>query len=59
MAAGSISPGCAPYLERMNLMANHAVAPANVLVPKTGIRRFWLNFKRNWQLHLMMLILNP
>lgn len=27
-----------------------------VLVPKTGIRRFWLNFKRNWQLHLMMLI---
>ena len=37
-------------------MANHAVVAAQSLVPKTGIRRFWLNFRRNWQLHLMMLI---
>lgn len=37
-------------------MANHAVAAAPSLVPKTGVLRFWLNFKRNWQLHLMMLI---
>lgn len=37
-------------------MANHAAVAAPALIPKTGIRRFWLNFKRNWQLHLMMLI---
>ena len=37
-------------------MTNHAVVAAQSLVPKTGIRRFWLNFRRNWQLHLVMLI---
>ena len=37
-------------------MENHAAIAAPVLIPKTGIRRFWLNFKRNWQLHLMLLI---
>ena len=37
-------------------MENHAVVAAPALVPRTGIRRFWLNFKRNWQLHLMLLI---
>jgi len=37
-------------------MANTTTVTAPTLVPKTGIRRFWLNFKRNWQLHLMMLI---
>ena len=37
-------------------MANHTAVAAPVLIPRTGIRRFWLNFKRNWQLHLMMLI---
>ena len=37
-------------------MANHAVVAGQSLVPKTGIRRFWLNFRRNWQLHLMMLL---
>ncbi len=37
-------------------MANQAAVAAPSLIPKTGVRRFWLNFKRNWQLHLMMLI---
>lgn len=37
-------------------MANHAAVAAPALIPKTGIRRCWLNFKRSWQLHLMMLI---
>ena len=37
-------------------MANQVAATSQTLVPKTGILRFWLNFKRNWQLHLMMLI---
>ncbi len=37
-------------------MANQAVAAQVSLVPKTGIRRFWLDFKRNWQLHAMLLI---
>lgn len=37
-------------------MANQATAAVGTLVPKTGVLRFWLNFKRNWQLHLMMLI---
>lgn len=32
-----------------------AVEPQQTLVPKKGWRRFWLNFKRNWQLHLMIL----
>lgn len=40
----------------MNYMANHAAVAAPSLIPKTGIRRFWLALKRNWQLHLMMLI---
>lgn len=37
-------------------MANHAAVAAPALIPKTGIRRFWLNFRRNWQLHLMIMI---
>lgn len=37
-------------------MANQAVVASQSLIPKTGIRRFWLNFKRNWQLHLMMVV---
>ena len=37
-------------------MENHATVAAPALVPRTGILRFWKNFKRNWQLHLMLLI---
>ena len=37
-------------------MANRTAVAAPALVPKTGILRFWLNFKRNWQLHVMMLV---
>ena len=37
-------------------MERQAAMTAPALVPRTGIRRFWLNFKRNWQLHLMLLI---
>lgn len=37
-------------------MENPAAVAAPALVPRTGIRRFWLNFKRNWQLHLMLVI---
>lgn len=37
-------------------MANRTAVAAPTLVPKTGILRFWLNFKRNWQLHVMMLV---
>ena len=37
-------------------MANQVAVAGQTLVPKTGVLRFWLNFKRNWQLHLMMLI---
>lgn len=37
-------------------MANQVAVASQTLVPKTGILRFWLNFKRNWQLHLMMLV---
>ncbi len=37
-------------------MANNAAVASPVLVPKTGIRRFWLNFKKQWELHLMLLI---
>ena len=33
-----------------------AVAAQQTLVPKSGFPRFWLNFKRNWQLHLMILV---
>ena len=33
-----------------------AVAAQQTLVPKSGWPRFWLNFKRNWQLHLMILL---
>lgn len=32
------------------------VAPVNKLVPKRGLPRFWHNFKRQWQLHLMLLV---
>ena len=34
-------------------MANSAVAP-QTLVPMTKAQRFWLRFKKNWQLHLMV-----
>lgn len=37
-------------------MANQTVVAGQTLIPKTGIRRCWLNFKRDWQLHLMVLI---
>ena len=37
-------------------MANQTVVAGPSLIPRTGIRRCWLNFKRNWQLHLMLLI---
>jgi len=37
-------------------MANQTVVAGQSLIPRTGIRRCWLNFKRNWQLHLMLLI---
>ena len=37
-------------------MEKQAAMTAPALVPRTGILRFWLNFKRNWQLHLMLLI---
>ena len=37
-------------------MENQATVVAPALVPRTGILRFWKNFKRNWQLHLMLLI---
>lgn len=32
------------------------VVHENRLIPKRGFPRFWLNFKRQWQLHLMILI---
>ena len=37
-------------------MANRAAVAAPALIPKTGVRRFWIDFKRNWQLHVMILI---
>lgn len=37
-------------------MANQVAVTNRPLVPKTGFLRFWLNFKRNWQLHLMILV---
>lgn len=37
-------------------MEKQAAMTVPALVPRTGILRFWLNFKRNWQLHLMLLI---
>lgn len=37
-------------------MANQTMAAGQTLIPRTGIRRCWLNFKRYWQLHLMMLV---
>ena len=32
------------------------VAPVNKLVPKRGFPRFWHNFKRQWQLHAMVIL---
>lgn len=37
-------------------MSKSATAEATTLVPKKGWPRVWLNFKRHWQLHLMLLI---
>ena len=36
-------------------MSNSTVATTIDLIPRTGLPRFWLNFKRHWQLHLMLL----
>lgn len=37
-------------------MANRSAVAANTLQKKTGFAAFWTKFKRNWQLHLMMLL---
>lgn len=37
-------------------MSKTVAEPATTLVPKKGWRRVWLNFKRHWQLHLLLLI---
>ncbi len=37
-------------------MANQSVATATTLVKKTPFERFAVNFKRNWQLHLLILL---
>ena len=37
-------------------MANQSVATATTLVKKTPLQRFWINLKRNWQLHLLILL---
>lgn len=37
-------------------MSNTATAAPQTLVPKKGWARMWLNFKRHWQLHLMLLL---
>lgn len=36
-------------------MSKSTVASTVDLIPRTGLPRFWLNFKRHWQLHLMLL----
>ncbi len=37
-------------------MAKQSVATATTLLKKTPLQRFWINFKRNWQLHLLILL---
>lgn len=37
-------------------MAKRATTVTSELVPRSGRQRFWINFKRNWQLHLMMVL---
>ncbi len=37
-------------------MANRTAAAPTTLQKKTGFAAFWTRFKRNWQLHLMMLL---
>ena len=37
-------------------MSHSATAATQTLVPKKGWARMWLNFKRHWQLHLMLLL---
>ena len=37
-------------------MSKTVAEPATTLVPKKGWKRVWLNFKRHWQLHLLLLI---
>lgn len=37
-------------------MANRSAVAAETLQKKTGFAAFWTKFKRNWQLHLMMLL---
>lgn len=36
-------------------MSNPATVAAPTLQPKTGWQKFWTKFKKNWQLHLMVL----
>ena len=37
-------------------MANQSLATASVLRKKTPWQRFWINFGKSWQLHLMLLL---
>lgn len=37
-------------------MTKQATVATPTLVPRTGVRRFLMNFKRDWQLHVLLLI---
>lgn len=37
-------------------MSKSAAVVAPTLVPQSGFAKFWRNFKKNWQLHLMILV---
>jgi len=37
-------------------MAKQSVATPEMLLKKTPLQRFWINFKRNWQLHMLILL---